>query len=104
MTARHPRWSVISRILAAAVGGYILTALLSIAFALLLAMFGMNKAEAVLAVTIASFFVYAATVMAVFYARTAARAWLGLAMVGVPVMIFSAMYEKTIPWGSLFLP
>jgi len=102
MTARP--LSIASRILAAVVGGYILTAFLSIALALLLAMFGMNKAEAVLAVTIASFFVYAATVMAVFHARTAMRAWLGLAVVGLPVTIFAAAYENTIPWHSLFLP
>ena len=104
MTARPSRWSIVSRILAAAVGGYILTALLSIALALLLAMLGMNKAEAVLGVTIASFLVYASIVMAVIHARTPTRAWLGLAAAGLPVTIFSAIYEKTIPWAALFLP
>jgi hypothetical protein len=104
MTARPSRLSVASRILAAFVGGYALTSLLSIAFALLLALFGMNKAEAVLATTIASFLIYAVIVMAVIHARTAARAWLGLGLVALPATAFAAVSEKTIPWMQLLLP
>ncbi len=92
------RLSVASRIIAAVVGGYILTSLLSIAMALLLTYFGMNKAEAVLAITMLSFFVYAFIVMVVFYARTATRAWCGLAIACVPPALFSTIYDRTIPW------
>ena len=100
--AARYRWSAASRALAAIFGGYILTSLLSIALALLLTAFGMNKAEAVLATTMASFLMYAAIVMAVFHARTPTRAWLGLAIASAPLAAFSAVYDRTIPWTLLF--
>ena len=97
------RWCVASRVIAAVLGGYVLTSLVSIAGALLLSIAGVNKAEAVLAMTMGSFLIYAAIVMAVFHARSARRAWCGLAIAGTPLMVFSALYEAAIPWTALFM-
>ena len=78
------RWSVASRVLAAAAGGYALTSLTTLALSLLLHRVGAGRAEAVLASTMASFLLYTAVVMAVFHARTALRAWTGIILAAVP--------------------
>lgn len=82
-TARH-RWSVASRAVAAVVGGYALTSLLNTAVPLLLAAAGINLSQALLATATGSFLVYAAIIMAVFHARSAARAWAWLAVASIP--------------------
>jgi len=69
------RLAVTSRVAAAVVGGY--------AFANAVAIFlshvlPIPRASAVLAMTLASFGIYAAAVIFVFATRTALRAWLGL--------------------------
>lgn len=69
------RLGVASRAIAAIGGGYVLGALVAAAFALFLPM---NRLDAALTGTLASFVVYALAVMWVFAARTAWRAWLGL--------------------------
>ena len=69
------RWSIASRALAAIVGGYALTSLAILALSLTLPWFGMSRAEAVLASTLASFLIYTAIIMAVFHAQSVARAW-----------------------------
>jgi hypothetical protein len=102
--AMQQRLSIASRLSAAVFGGYTLTSLLSIAIALLLTIFGMNKSEAILAVTMVSFVMYAFIVMAVFHTRTATRAWIGLTIASMPPAVFSAIYDRTIPWESLFTP
>ena len=79
-----PRWSLTSRVLAATVGGYAFTSLLTLAVPLTLGVLGMNRAQALLAATTASFLVYAVIVMAVFHARSAARAWAGLVLASLP--------------------
>ncbi len=76
--------SVTARILAAVAGGYALTSLITFALSRLLPRAGMLQSEAVLAATIASFPIYAVIVMAVFHARSARRAWLGLIAGAVP--------------------
>jgi hypothetical protein len=81
------RWSVTSRVLAAVAGGYALTSLLNIAAPLVLAKAGVNRPEALLATASASFLIYAAIIMAVFHARSAARAWIWLAVVAMPPAI-----------------
>ncbi len=101
--AAHHRWGVASRVIAAIFGGYLLASLVSIAGVLLLSIAGMNKAEAVLAMTMGSFPLFAGIVMAVFHARSARRAWLGLAIASTPPALFSALYETAIPWTSLFM-
>lgn len=81
-TARY-RWSVFSRVVAATAGGYGITWLFSAAHALVLFRLGVERADAALAAMLFSFIVYAFTAMAVFHARSATRAWLWLAGVGV---------------------
>lgn len=78
------RLAVVSRVAAAVIGGY--------AFANAVAIFVSHvlpvpRASAVLAMTLASFGIYAGAVIFVFAARTAARAWLGLL---VPTAVLGA--------------
>jgi hypothetical protein len=90
MSAR--RWSVASRTAAAIVGGYGFTTLLVIALSVLLARFGVNQAQALFGATTASFLIYALAIMAVFHARTATRAWIGLALCSlVPGVIVAVL-------------
>lgn len=83
--------AVISRILAAVVGGYALAALTSVAALAL----PLSRVEAVLTGTQLSFLVYAAAVVWVFAARSAWRAWGGLIAVAVPLATAAA-------WGMRF--
>ena len=89
------RWSVTSRTLAAIVGGYALTSLITVALSLALPWLGMNQAEAVLASTIVSFLIYAAIIMGVFQARTALRAWLGLGLMAIPCVLVIGLAKLT---------
>lgn len=75
--AARYRWAVASRALAAIVGGYVLSALCATALALWLPL---ARAEAVTAGALVSFAVYAGAVVWVFAARSAGRAWAGLAL------------------------
>jgi uncharacterized membrane protein len=73
------RWQVFSRIVAAALGGYLLTSLIVIALAQLLSRaFGMLPAAAVLSATLGGFVVYTVIVCWAFSTRSATRAWLGV--------------------------
>lgn len=76
------RFMVASRAIAGALGGYALaslvTAVLSLALPLLT---GASRASALLTATLLSFAVYAVAVIWVFSARSALRAWVGLAIV-----------------------
>lgn len=78
------RLAVTSRIMAGAVGGYALTSLIAVALLLVLQRLGMARDEALLAPTLGSFVIYAVIVMAVFHARSAARAWLWLIGISAP--------------------
>lgn len=71
------RLGIVSRALAAIVGGYALAALCSVALALLLPL---ARSEAVTWGMLASFAVYAGAALWAFAASTAARAWGGLAL------------------------
>lgn len=75
-SARY-RWAVFSRVAAAGVGGYALTALWVVLLALL---WPLPRAEAVGAATMTGFLVYAVVVIWVFTARSALRAWFGVAL------------------------
>ena len=80
------RLSVASRAIAAIAGGYGVAALSAAVLALCLpAAFGMARSEAAMTGTLASFIVFALAVMWVFAARTAWRAWSGLAFAAVPL-------------------
>lgn len=71
------RLAVASRALAAIGGGYALSALAATAAALYLPL---HRAEAVITGTLASFVVYTCAVLWAFAARSAWRAWGGLAL------------------------
>ncbi|WP_050452805.1 DUF3649 domain-containing protein [Candidatus Burkholderia verschuerenii] len=74
---------LLSRIAAAMFDGYALAALTSVAT---LAM-PMAKPQAVLTDMLLSFLVYAGAVIWVFAMRSATRAWIGLAVVAVPLLL-----------------
>ncbi len=71
------RLAVASRVVAAVLGGYVFANVIAIFLSEVLPM---PRASAVLAMTLASFALYAAAAIWVFAARTAMRAWLGLAV------------------------
>lgn len=80
LTAHLP---LVSRIVAAVLGGYALAALTSVAVLAL----PMERGEAVLTGMMLSFIVYAAAVIWVFAASSARRAWAGLLVVGAPLLL-----------------
>jgi hypothetical protein len=79
---RRPRGPLVSRIAAALFGGYALAGLTSVAALAL----PMGTVEAVLTGMQASFVVYAVAAIWVFAAKSARRAWLGLAVAAVPLL------------------
>ncbi|WP_240651454.1 MULTISPECIES: DUF3649 domain-containing protein [unclassified Variovorax] len=83
------RLGVASRAIAAIAGGYGVAALSSVVLALCLpAVFGMTRSEATMTGLLASFAIFALAVMWVFAARTALRAWSGLAVVAAVLGLF----------------
>lgn len=79
------RLGVLARVLAAALGGYALASLASVALALV---YRAPREEAVLAACVPAFLLFAGAVLWAFAARSAWRAWLG---VGVPTLILGAL-------------
>ena len=88
-------WPLIARILAAAPGGYALTALITLVLSLLMHRIGIGKAEAVLTSTMTSFLLYTGIIMAIFHTRTARRAWIGLIIAAVPCGVIIALFRLT---------
>jgi hypothetical protein len=74
---------LVSRIICAVFGGYALAALTSVATLAL----PMSKPQAVLTGMLASFVVYACTVIWVFAVRSASRAWAGCLIAAVPLLL-----------------
>lgn len=72
---------MMARVLAAAVGGYVLAHLLPLA---LVALLPVGRADAVLIAVQLGFAVHAAVILWCFAARTALRAWGGLVLAGAP--------------------
>lgn len=85
--ARRHRLSVTARTLAGTLGAYGLTVQLTVVLSYLLALAGMDRVEAVTAATLASFAIFAMVSMAVFHARSAARACLWLAATALPLAL-----------------
>lgn len=85
------RLSVLSRIAAAALGGYALATTLSI---LLSRMLPVPRAEAVMTGMLISFAVYAGAILWVFATRTASRAWCGLL---IPAAACAALWWMIAP-------
>jgi hypothetical protein len=75
--------SLVSRIVAAVLGGYALAALASVAALAL----PISKPQAVLTGMLASFAIYAGAVIWVFAVRSARRAWAGLLVASVPLLL-----------------
>ncbi len=91
MSAPRPeggrRWpGLVSRVVAAVAGGYALGALVSIACAVLLPL---ARSEAVIIGMMLSFLAYAGVVLWVFAARDAWRAWAGVLLPGLLLMLVS---------------
>lgn len=74
---------LLSRIVAALFGGYALAALTSVATLAL----PMAQSEAVLTGLLLSFLVYVGAVVWVFAVRSARRAWVGLLVAAVPLLL-----------------
>ncbi|MGE8186406.1 DUF3649 domain-containing protein [Pseudomonas sp. NPDC086278] len=79
------RLAVASRVLAALLGGYILSALASVSLALWLPM---ARAEAVVTGMMSSFLVYLVAVLWCFACRSAWQAWFGLIL---PSLVLAAV-------------
>ncbi len=74
---------LVSRIVAAIGGGYVLAALFSVAVLAL----PMARAQAVITGMLASFAIYTGAVIWVFAVRSAWRAWGGLVVAAVPLLL-----------------
>jgi hypothetical protein len=83
------RWSVVSRVVAAACGGYVLINLANMALAVVLPV---EQYRALLFAMQMSFVFYTLAIIWAFAARTATRAWLGLALVAAPLAIIDAWF------------
>jgi uncharacterized membrane protein len=86
---RSYRLSVMSRVLAAAVGGYGLMLLFDIALSFLLPITPRN---AFLYAVQSGFLIYTLVIIWAFAARTATKAWLGLLLVAVPLALVDGYY------------
>ena len=85
-TRARPRLALISRIVAALIGGYALASVFSIFLSFLLPS---ALPEAVLGATLFSFAIYTAAIIWVFAAASAVRAWLGLLIPGALMGLLS---------------
>lgn len=89
MRPAPPAVSIVSRILAAVLGGY---ALATSSGAALAGLLPASRADAVLGAMLSAFAIHAAAVLWAFAARSATRAWFGLL---APTAIFAALWFVT---------
>ncbi|USY26744.1 DUF3649 domain-containing protein [Alcaligenes sp. 1735tsa3] len=94
LTSRY-RLQVLSRIVAAAVGGYALAAAATVLLTLL---WPLPKAQAVLAANMLSFVWYTIAVMWVFSTKSATRAWVGMVL---PTALIALLSVLLMPAGGL---
>lgn len=80
LATQHCRLALLSRVVAAVIGGYLLASISTIFLSFILPA---SLPEAVLGATLVSFAIYTAAIVWVFAARNATRAWLGLLLPGV---------------------
>ncbi len=83
------RWGVLSRFVAAAAGGYAVVALAQLA---LMVVLPVADYKALLFSMQTGFLYYTGVITWCFAARTARRAWLGLAVVALPLALIDAWY------------
>ena len=83
------RWSVLSRVVAAAAGGYAVVTLMHLA---LMVVLPVKSYEALLFAMQTGWLYYTGVIIWCFAARTATRAWLGLALAAAPLALIDAVY------------
>ena len=83
------RWSVLSRVIAAAAGGYLLVTLLQLAATIVLPV---DPHHSLLFFSQTGYLYYTGIIIWCFAARTAGRAWIGLACVGVPLALIDTIH------------
>jgi hypothetical protein len=83
------RWSVFSRCVAAAVGGYAIVTLLHLAMTVVLPW---ETYKSMLFVSQTGYLYYTGIIIWCFAARTAKRAWLGLAVVALPLLLIDVWH------------
>jgi hypothetical protein len=83
------RWGVASRFVAAAVGGYAVVTLLQVAF---MALLPTDYHQSLLFGSQTGYLYWTGIIVWCFAARTARRAWLGLAVVALPLALLAAWY------------
>lgn len=88
VTAAH-RWSVLSRCVAAGIGGYAVVTLSHLAMTVLLPV---EQHKAMLFASQTGYLTWTGLIIWCFAARTARRAWLGLAVVALPLLLVDAWY------------
>jgi hypothetical protein len=88
------RLSVMSRIIAAALGGYVLVNLMNLALSIILPV---PQYQGLLFAMMISFIFYTLAIVWVFAVRTATKAWLGLIVAAVPFALIDAAY---VFWGN----
>ncbi|HRO20760.1 DUF3649 domain-containing protein [Alcaligenes faecalis] len=94
LTSRY-RLQVLSRIVAATVGGYALAAAATV---LLTVLWPLPRAQAVLAANMLSFVWYTIAVMWVFSTKSATRAWVGMVL---PTALIALLSVLLMPAGVL---
>ena len=88
LTAAY-RWSVLSRCVAAAIGGYAIVTLLHLAQ---VAVLPWKLHQAMLFASQTGYLWFTGIIIWCFAARTAKRAWLGLAVVALPLVLICAWH------------
>lgn len=83
------RWAVASRFFAAALGGYAIVTLLQVAF---MALLPGEYYQSLLFASQTGYLYWTAIIVWCFAARTARRAWLGLALVALPLVLIDINY------------
>ena len=94
LTSRY-RLQVLSRIVAATVGGYALAAAATV---LLTVLWPLPRAQAVLAANMLSFVWYTIAVMWVFSTKSTTRAWVGMVL---PTAVIAVLSVLLMPAGVL---
>jgi hypothetical protein len=83
------RWSVASRFIAAACGGYVVVSLLHLAF---IALLPIDYHQALLFSSQTGYLYWTGIFVWCFAVRSARRAWLGLAVVALPLALIDVWY------------
>lgn len=81
------RWSIFSRFVAAALGGYVVVTLLHLAMTVLLPW---DDYKALLFTSQTGYLYYTGIIIWCFATRTATRAWVGLGIVALPLALIDA--------------